>query len=252
MSPDNPNDAVPKDDFALFGNVGIIGQKIADRWTIVQLIGEGNLSTVYKAEEISTAKPIALKLIHKNLTASILNPKRLEQRAKSLTSLNHEHLSNFYDVYISDNQDYFLFCDLLQGETLEEMLSKRGHISIEQAIKIFQQAADGIDYAHQQKILHRDIKPSNIFLINDQFNSEEVKIVDWLITEENEQTKSNQYITHTREIFGSVLYVSPEQCAGKKVDNRSDIYSLGCVMYEAINGKPPFVAKMSWKLLINI
>lgn len=247
MSPDNLDKTVSRDDLSLFGDVNLVGNKIAGRWQIVELLGEGNMSTVYKAEDETTRKSVVLKLIHKSVTANVVNPKRLEQRAKALIALNHEHVSNFYDIYISPQHEYFLFCDYFASETLEEMLSKCGHISVERATRIFEQAADGLEYAHQQKILHRDIKPSNICLVNDQFNVDDVKVVDFgiakLITEESEETKSSQYITHTREIFGSVLYMSPEQCAGKKVDARSDIYSLGCVMYEAINGKPPFVGK---------
>jgi serine/threonine protein kinase len=247
VSRDNLDKTVSKDDLSLFGPVSLVGQTIAGRWDVVELIGEGNMSTVYRAEEQSTRKVIALKFIHRNITASVINPKRLEQQAKSLIALNHEHISNFYDIYLSPGHEVFLFCDYLPCETLEEVLSKCGHITFERAVNIFAQACDGIAYAHKQKILHRDIKPSNICLINDQFNADEVKVVDFgimrLILDESEETKSSQYITHTREIFGSVLYMSPEQCAGKKLDARSDIYSLGCVMYEAINGKPPFVGK---------
>ena len=247
MSPEHLDKTVSKEDLSLFGDVNLVGQKVLGRWEIVELLGEGNMSTVYKAEEESTRKAVVLKLIHKNLTANVVNVKRLEQRAKALIAMNHEHVSNFYDILISPQQEYFLFCDYFVSETLEEMLSKCGHISVERATRIFEQAADGLDYAHQQKILHRDIKPSNICLVNDQYNVDDVKVVDFgiakLIAEESEETKSSQYITHTREIFGSVLYMSPEQCAGKKVDTRSDIYSLGCVMYEALNGKPPFVGK---------
>jgi serine/threonine protein kinase len=247
VSAENSEKMEAKDDLSLFGHVSLVGQIIAGRWEVMELIGEGNMSAVYRAEEQLSRKQIALKLIHKNITANIQNPKRLEQQAKSLIALNHEHISNFYDIYLSPGQEFFLFCDYLACETLEEVLSKCGHITFERAINIFTQACDGIAYAHKQKILHRDIRPSNICLINDQFNHDEVKVVDFgimrLIIDESEETKSSQYITHTREIFGSVLYMSPEQCAGKKVDARSDIYSLGCVMYEAINGKPPFVGK---------
>lgn len=205
------------------------------------------MSTVYKAQELSTGKYVVIKFIHKDFTASVRNPGRLEQRAKALIVLNHEHISNFYDIFISDQKQIVLVCDYLLAETLDELLSKCGHIGVDRATNIFKQAAIGLDYAHQSKILHHDFKPSNIYLVNDRHNNDDVRIVDFgitrLISEESEATKANQYITHTREIFGNVLYMSPEECAGKKVDNRSDIYSLGCVMYEAISGKPPFVGK---------
>ena len=112
---------------------------------------------------------------------------------------------------------------------------------------MFFQVCEGLEYAHEQDILHRDLKPSNIMLVETGGLSEEVKLVDFgvarLLSDDSDDSKSSGYITRTREVFGSPMYMSPEQCMGKKLDGRSDMYSLGCVMYETLTGKPPFVGK---------
>jgi serine/threonine protein kinase len=250
VSTENIENASQRSDVSLFGgasSASLLGTKVGGRWEIVELLGEGNMSTVFRAEEASNKKVVALKLIHKHLVKNISNLPRFEQRARALIALNHEHISNFYDINITEGKDIFLFCDYFPSENLEEILSKVGHIGIDRAAKIFKQASDGLDYAHKQKILHRDLKPSNICVVNDQYSVDDVRLVDFgitrLLVEESSDSKGGQFQTHSREVFGSALYMSPEQCAGKKVDARSDIYALGCIMYECINGKPPFVGK---------
>jgi len=237
-----------RDEFGLFaGSQSMIGRRINKRWVIVEVLGEGTMSTVYKAEEEATKKIVALKKIHQHLLKNVINLTKFEQRARALIALNHEHISNFYDIHITPEKEVFLFCDYFPSENLEEILSKVGHIDIERACKIFKQAASGLEYAHQQKILHRDLKPSNICIVNDQFSVDDVRIVDFgiarLLVEESQDAKGGRLVTQSREVFGSALYMSPEQAMGKKVDARSDIYAYGCVMYECINGKPPFVGK---------
>jgi serine/threonine protein kinase len=247
VSSENVENISAKGDVSLFTSTVAVGQKIADRWQLVELLGEGNLSTVFKAEEQTTRKVVAIKEIHHHLVQAVNNLSRFEQKARTFIALNHEHISNFYDIHVDPNNDVFLFCDYFESENLEEVLSKTGHISVERATKIFKQAADGLEYAHRQKILHRDLKPSNVCIVNDQYSVDDVRIVDFgiarLLVEESQDTKSAQFVSHTRDVFGSALYMSPEQCMGKKVDSRSDIYALGCIMHECINGKPPFVGR---------
>jgi len=225
----------------------LVGRTIATRWDVVELIADLALTTVYKAEERSTRKVIILKQIPRHLIQALPDPNSFEQRAQMYIALNHEHISNFYDVHIDDNGDIFLFCDYFEFESLEDILSKAGHITVERAAGIFKQAAEGLEYAHKQKILHRDLKPGNVCLVNDRYNVDDVRLVDFgiarLLLEGSEETKTGQFFTESRDTFTNALYVSPEQCRGKKVDARSDIYALGCVMHECVSGKPPFVGR---------
>lgn len=237
-----------KGDESLFGNVDpMVGKVIADRWEIIELLGEGSMSLVYKAKEVETGKIVVLKALHSHLLAKLPNVKRFEQKAKANANLRHPNISNFHDFYLSTDGQVYLITDYINGQSLEDLLSKSGHLAVERAISLFTQAIEALEYAHQEKILHRDLKPSNIVVQKEAGGKELARVVDFgiakLLTDESDDVKSNQYITHTREVFGSPLYMSPEQCMGRKLDPRSDIYSLGCVMYETISGKPPFVGK---------
>lgn len=238
---------VAQEELSLFGNVDpMVGRKVADRWELTELLGEGSMSTVYKARELATGKPVVLKALHQHLLAKLPNVKRFEQRAKANSNLRHPNINNFYDFYLGPSNEIYLVCEWLSGQSLEDLLSKSGHLPVNRTIDIFIHVCEALEYAHTEKILHRDLKPSNIAVVKSG-GQEQVRVVDFgiakLLSEESDEVKSNQYITHTREVFGSPLYMSPEQCMGKKLDPRSDIYSLGCVMYETISGKPPFVGK---------
>lgn len=241
-------EASGKDETSLFGNVDpMVGKRIAERWEIQELLGEGSMSMVYKATEVETGKVVVLKCLHSHLLAKLPNVKRFEQKAKANANLRHPHISNFHDFHLGSDGQVYLICDFINGQSLEDLLSKSGHLAVDRAISLFMQAIEALEYAHQEKVLHRDLKPSNIVVQKEPGGKELARVVDFgiakLLTDETDDVKSNQYITHTREVFGSPLYMSPEQCMGRKLDPRSDIYSLGCVMYETISGKPPFVGK---------
>ncbi len=236
-------------DLSLFGNADpLVGTTIGDRWEVQEFLGEGSLSSVYKAKDLLRQNFVALKRIHPHLLSNVKNLKRFEQRLKQLATLSHPQIANFRDVYLTNDAQVFLIIDFLNFESLEDILSKTGHIGIERAIDIFRQCCMAIEHADGIGVVHRDIKPSNIIIMDTQTFTDEVKLVDFgiakALAEEGDSDRSGQYMTRTREsVFGSPLYLSPEQCGGKKLDSRSDLYSLGCVMYETVTGKPPFVGK---------
>jgi serine/threonine protein kinase len=236
-----------KAEAALLLAMANIGRLVADRWVIVEVVGETYLGTLFKACEQTTRKVIALKQIKSIYVDAVSDLSRFEERVQAYVALNHEHIANFYDIHFDANGDVFLFCDHFESESLDDVLSKVGHISIERAVKIFEQAADGLDYAHRQKILHRDLRTANICLVNDQYSEDDVRITDFgiasLLNEDSETTATKEASTQSNEAVGSYQYKSPEQCAGKRIDQRSDIYSLGCIMHESVSGKPPFIGR---------
>jgi serine/threonine protein kinase len=244
MSTDHVHKTISRIDLSLVDNVDMIGRQIAGRWKIVQLLGQGKMSTVYKAEEEHTGKPVVLKLLHKQLLENVNDLQQLEEGARSLIALNHENIANFYDVHVSDENEFFLCCNYLPGQSLASMLLTSNRLSVERATRIFVQVADALIYAHSQNILHKDLKPSNIFLLNDDVSADYVRVVDFgiarLICEIAPQVKADIYATGSQESLWRATYLSPEQCTNKTVDARSDIYSLGCVMYECLNSSPPF------------
>ncbi len=243
----NEKEKRPRGD-SLFGNVDpLLGKTMGGRWEVLEFLGEGSMSVVYKAQDHETNEPVVLKILHHHLVANAKSLKRFEQRAKATVDLHHDRISKVLDIHLSPDGQVFLVVEPLKGESLEDLLAKTGHLSVDHAVEIFSQACEALEYAHGEDVLHRDLKPSNIVLLETSSITDEVKLVDFgiarLLTEEGDDIKSSGYITRTREVFGSPMYMSPEQCMGKKLDARSDIYSIGCVMYETLTGKPPFVGK---------
>ncbi len=243
----NEKEKRPRSD-SLFGNVDpLLGKTMGGRWEVLEFLGEGSMSVVYKAQDHETNEPVVLKILHHHLVANAKSLKRFEQRAKATVDLHHDRISKVLDIHLSPDGQVFLVVEPLKGESLEDLLAKTGHLSVDHAVEIFSQACEALEYAHGEDVLHRDLKPSNIVLLETSSITDEVKLVDFgiarLLTEEGDDIKSSGYITRTREVFGSPMYMSPEQCMGKKLDARSDIYSIGCVMYETLTGKPPFVGK---------
>ena len=233
---------------SLFGNVDpLLGKTMGGRWEVQEFLGEGSMSVVYKAQDLETTNPVVLKILHHHLVANAKSLKRFEQRAKATVDLHHDRIAKVMDIHLSPDGQVFLVVEPLKGESLEDLLAKTGHLSVDHAVEIFSQSCEALEYAHSEDVLHRDLKPSNIVLLESSSITDEVKLVDFgiarLLTEEGDDIKSSGYITRTREVFGSPMYMSPEQCMGKKLDARSDIYSIGCVMYETLTGKPPFVGK---------
>jgi serine/threonine protein kinase len=217
------------------------------RWEVLEFLGEGSMSSAYRARDRQSGGRVVIKMLHHHLVANNKNLKRFEQRAKGSLSLTHDKIGRVLDVQLTPEGSVFLVVEELPGESLEDLLAKSGHLSADTAVDCFIQVCEGLEYAHEQDVLHRDLKPSNIVLLESGGLSQDVKIVDFgiakLLSEESDDVKTSGYITRTREVFGSPMYMSPEQCMGKKLDGRSDVYSLGCVMYETLTGKPPFVGK---------
>ena len=215
----------------------MIGQVFADQYEIISVLGTGGMSVVYKARHRLMDRIVAIKLLHDDSDKVAME--RFKHEAKASSSLKHQNIISIYDFGIVGSQAY-LVMDCLDGKNLSEVLDEVGHIALDRAVHIFRQTCMGLEHAHKNGILHRDLKPSNLVLIKGEDGSELVKIVDFGIAKllpnaDKEQTR----LTQTGDIFGSPLYMSPEQCQAKPLDNRSDIYSLGCLMYESLAGVAP-------------
>ncbi len=219
-----------------------IGTVIGGTFKIESLIGEGGMGVVYLAEHLALHRKFALKILAPNLVSDTYWL-RFQSEAKTLAALKHPNLVNVYDLGIHQNSIFYYSMDYLQGENLEDRLVREGPLSPEHTIDIFLQVLDGLAYAHRNGIVHRDIKPANIFLCAKAgSDNEQVKILDFGISK---LTHDNQQLTAAGEIFGSPYYMSPEQCMGSTVDLRSDIYSVGCSMFETLTGCVPFDGKSS-------
>lgn len=219
------------------------GEIIGGRYKVLSLLGKGGMGLVYRVEQIILGEELALKTIHKTfLTDTTI--KRFEQEARTAFAVNHANIIAVKAFGLLDDQTPFLAMEIVNGETLAELLQDSGPLPIEAALPIIIQVCFGLAHAHDCGIVHRDIKPSNIMILKDLAIGTEgsVKILDFGIAKFSHREGGEiQALTKTGEIFGSPLYMSPEQGLGTTVDHRSDIYSLGCVIFEALSGKAPFV-----------
>lgn len=199
------------------------------------------MGVVYHINQVFLNKELALKTIERR-GISDETMRRFQKEARTAFAVKHPNVISVDDFGLLDDQTPFLVMELVRGETLTEKLKRTTCLPISEAIPMFIQICSGLAYAHELGVVHRDIKPSNIMILDDMEPGTEgsVKIVDFGIAtfaQENEERS----LTHTTEISGSPLYISPEQCSGGRVDHRADIYSLGCVLFEALTGTPPFI-----------
>lgn len=215
-----------------------VGDIIASRYEIKTYLGEGGMSAVYAAVDKVIKRDVALKILHRDLLVrgrgSLL---RFQREAQALGNLDHPNIVKIHHFDADENAQPYIVMDIVQGESLARRLVKDPEsVRFSDIIDIFVQVCDALSHAHTRGVVHRDLKPSNIMVVGNQ-----VKVLDFGIAKlMSEDSDQELQLTRTGEVFGSPLYMSPEQCRGLKLDYRSDIYSLGCVMYEAFTGNPPF------------
>jgi tRNA A-37 threonylcarbamoyl transferase component Bud32 len=215
---------------------------IDDRYRIISILGRGGCGCVYKVVQMSLKKQFALKTLNPINTTEITTL-RLHKEAQAASRLEHPNLVRAVDFGMINGTQPFLVMDLVEGPTLSQYLKTHGRASLSTALEIFLPLCDALAYAHVQGVVHRDLKPSNVILAPDESGGHHFvpKVVDFGIAKLKsfEATKA-MTLTATGDIFGTPLYMSPEQCMGTGVDGRSDIYALGCMLFETLTGAPPF------------
>ena len=224
----------------------MIGSIFAERFKILSKLGAGGMGSVYKGKHMLMDKVVAIKVLEK---ANAESARRFQQEAKLACQLQHPNIISVTDFGISTDGQPYLVMDFLEGQSLGEAIAKERKIRFKRAIRIFLQACDALNYAHKRRLIHRDLKPGNLMLVSDDSGNEVVKLVDFGIAKKTVDETDSMSLTMTGEVFGSPMYMSPEQCMGQKLDGRSDVYSLGCVMYETVTGAPPFTAASLLELL---
>jgi serine/threonine protein kinase/Tfp pilus assembly protein PilF len=229
------------------------GAILDGRYEIIRTIGEGGMGVVFYAKDKKLKKDVAIKALSFSLIKDKEFKDRLLREAITLGQIDHPNICSVYDVVIKKEYSYIVM-QYVEGENLASIL-KKGKLPIEKAIDIGIQLAEGLNAAHKKGIVHRDIKPSNIVISKNGY----VKILDFglakpYLKEENKKDSSiDKYeITKTGIIVGTVSYMSPEQAEGEKVDHRSDIFSLGIILYEMFTGKKPFEGRSHISVMANI
>ena len=205
------------------------GSYLADRYEIVEKIGQGGMSDVYRAVDQVLGRDVAVKVLKEEFAEDKNFVDKFRKEATSAASLEHQNIVNIYDVGSEDGL-YYIIMEYVDGITLKTYIEKKGHLNYKEVISIAIQVGRGIKCAHDNNIIHRDIKPQNIMITRDG----KVKVTDFGIA------RAASGNTVSADVMGSVHYISPEQARGGYVDKRTDIYSLGIVMYEMATGKVPY------------
>jgi serine/threonine-protein kinase len=224
-----------------------VGQ-LSNTYNFLGQIGSGGMGVIYRAHHAMLNKDVAIKILHQ---VNDLTVQRFQREAQAAYNLHHENVVAVHEFGVTEQGQPYMVMEFIDGKTLSSLIDERGALPIELCINIFKQVCNGIVHAHARGVLHRDLKPSNVMLSDPESWSPHVRIVDFGIAKvlDSNDLDSGK-LTRTGDFMGSPMYMSPEQCLGKNVDLRSDIYSIGCIMFEALTGRPPLQGETSMETML--
>ena len=214
-----------------------------DHYKILKFLGEGGMGRVYKAKDFKVNKIVAIKLLHSAVTVDEEGKKRFRLIEKLSKELKHQNIIRIISTGIWKNQSYFVM-EYLKGKTLNQIISKKNQFSLKEIINISLQVAYALKEVHNKNIVHRDVKSDNIFLTDHHI----VKLMDFDLARLEKASSDDQ----GKAFLGTLSYMSPQQAVGESIDHRSDIYSLGVIMYELATGRLPFLANRDMTLIYEI
>ena len=217
---------------------------VIDKYEVLEKVGEGGMATVYLGKHVTLGRVVAIKVLHPHLSASTRNRLRFEREARAIEHLDHENILEIYDYSGRDVQDCYIVTEFVKGRTLHAVISERGLVPSEVAAMIGLKLASALAYAHHAGIIHRDLKPENVMLSDDGT----VKLMDFGIARFLDETT----VTMTGALVGSPAYMSPEQALERTVDARSDLFSLGSLLFHLVTGRLPFSGSNPSIILRNI
>ncbi len=252
------NDAAP---LIYIGKQPLIDTVVGNRYKVMSAVGAGSMGVVYKAVQITTGREMAIKVLHGgNQGADSAHVRRFRREARAVSVLSHENIVRLYDFGFMDDTQPYIVTEFVRGKTLAQILRDRGRLTITETLPLMRQVCDAVEEAHRLKIVHRDLKPENIILqepdqrvsLNTKagWRVRRIKVVDFGVAKlSSDANNSSASLTVEGKVCGSPGYMSPEQCKGLPVDTRSDIYSLGIVLFEMLAGQRPFSADSVMGLL---
>ena len=220
----------------------LIGKVLEGRYEIVRLLGAGGMGAVYQATNLGVNRPVAIKIMHPQFMLDERTMLRFKQEVTAMSALSHPNLIGIIDAGNTEFGSPYFVMEYLPSKPLNQILQEEVFLSVERAKPILMQIADALAHAHDRSIIHRDLKPPNILVI-ESGSRDHVKVVDLGVAKliGGEDDGAMMKLTRTGEVFGSPLYMAPEQVLGRAHDARTDIYQLGCVMFEMLTGVPPLV-----------
>ncbi|HUH01287.1 MAG TPA: protein kinase, partial [Kofleriaceae bacterium] len=226
----------------------LLGQRVGERFLIIDRIGHGASGTIYRAEHVTLRRKVAVKVLHHELSRDDLAMERFRREATTVSDIENEHIVQIHDFGRIEDGRLYLAMELLDGETLDNVLKREHRLPVQQAVDILIQLGEALMEAHAMGYVHRDLRPRNIYLAVRRGRANFVKLLDFglakLVEKEGDAASTSLGMT-----FGEPKYMSPEQARGEPVDRRADIYSLGCIAYEMLTGQPLFAGGKVFEIL---
>jgi predicted Ser/Thr protein kinase len=223
-----------------------IGEVLAERFRILRDLDDGGMGQVFVAENLSIGREVAIKVLKPDLLANEEFRKRFQKEAEAIAAIQHQNVVRFLDLVVGDPT--FLVMEYVDGPTLTKVLHKEQRLDPARAAELARHLCWGLDAAHRVGVIHRDVKPSNIVLALDAEHGELPKLIDFGVAKLPAKGPELQLTRHG-QILGTPYYMCPEQITGGNVDARSDVYSLGCVLYHMVTGRPPFVGVEEYDII---
>ncbi|MBZ0185993.1 MAG: serine/threonine protein kinase [Candidatus Obscuribacterales bacterium] len=222
----------------------MLGTLLAGKYELQDKLGQGHLGIVYRARclegDNGAEKTYAIKILTKEFSNDKRAIQRFQREANAAGKLDHPNIVKIFDFDGTEDGSFYIVMELIEGKTLRRVIRRSGPLPVKNSIEIFNQVLDALDHFHSRGLVHRDIKPSNIILSNFSTKDEIVKIVDFGLARHIDAAKAaEEKVTLDGFVTGTPAYMSPEQCLGGNVDPRSDLYSLGCVMFRTLTGIAP-------------
>lgn len=228
------------------------GAIIDGKYRVDRRIGAGGMGIVYRATQIALERPVALKVLTTALVIDEGARQRFEREAVAMARLKHPNIVSIYDFGMSSDAGAYFVMEMMEGRSLAAEIELGRKLSIDRTVRILGQTCQAVQAAHDAGIIHRDLKPDNIFLEIGPRGSEIVKVLDFGIAKlQTPVEEDGEQLTHTGALIGTPAYMSPEQCRGERLSFQSDIYSLGCVLYQCLVGQPPFTGRSAVHLILQ-
>jgi serine/threonine protein kinase len=229
------------------GAESLIGRELDGRYTIVQQIGEGGMGTVYRANQHSVGREVAIKVVLPKLVSESATVKRFLREAKLASRLAHPNAVSVLDFGQTSDGLFYLVMELVSGRTLDAVLAKDASLPQDRVVRIATQICDALEGAHQLQIVHRDLKPANVMLLST--GRDLVKVLDFGLAKSLQPDSKQTMVTNEGQLLGTPSYMPPELVTGGACDGRADLYSLGCVMYRMLSGKTPFSGNSAHEII---
>ncbi len=227
---------------------GLEGRIVGGRYRILSVLGSGGFGTVCKVQHVTLERLYALKILHRQFQSDKRIVRRFEREAKAVCRIGHRNIVEVFDFGDDPDLGYYFVMEYLDGETLQAHLKRVGRMDLAAALPILQEVISAIEAAHQCSMVHRDIKPENVFLVANRDGTTTAKLLDFGLVTAVEDP-STEWMTRTHSPIGTPTYMAPEQAEGLPVDHRTDIYSLGVMMYRMLAGRPPFTGTTALAIL---